>query len=75
MKPIYKIKQPVQVELVKQYNMEKVEFEQGRHYYLDKGKIVFTELYLKNRGQCCGSGCKHCPYTPKHQKGNTVLSK
>jgi hypothetical protein len=55
--------------------MEKVEFEQGRHYYLDKGKIVFTELYLKNKGQCCGSGCKHCPYDPRHQKGNTVLSK
>jgi hypothetical protein len=55
--------------------MEKLEFEQGRHYYLDNGKIVFTELYLKNKGQCCGSGCKHCPYTPKHQKGNTVLSK
>jgi hypothetical protein len=23
---------------------------------------VFTELYHRNRGYCCGMGCQHCPY-------------
>jgi hypothetical protein len=53
--------------------MERKEFEQGRHYYLENGKIVFTELYHKERGYCCGNGCKNCPYSPKHIKENKVL--
>ena len=33
------------------------------HYYLNEdGLIVFTEKYLRERGYCCGNGCKHCPY-------------
>jgi hypothetical protein len=52
-----------------------IEFEEGKHYYLDNGKVVFTELYHKQRGACCGNGCLHCPFIPKHQKGNTMLSK
>ena len=33
------------------------------HYYLnEEGLIVFTEKYLRERGYCCGNGCKHCPY-------------
>ena len=24
---------------------------------------VFTELAHKKRGKCCGSGCRHCPYS------------
>jgi len=45
-----------------------------REYYLDdKGNFVFTEHYLKKRSECCGNGCKHCPYEPKHIKGNTKL--
>lgn len=32
-------------------------------YYLDKsGMMVFTSEYLKERGYCCGSGCRHCPW-------------
>lgn len=34
--------------------------EQG--YYKDKGKVVFGAKYLLQRGYCCGSGCRHCPY-------------
>ena len=34
-----------------------------------------TAEELKQRGYCCGMGCKECPYIPKHQFGNTVLSK
>ncbi len=33
-------------------------------FYQDpKGTIVFTEEYLRNRGYCCKSGCRHCPYS------------
>jgi hypothetical protein len=23
---------------------------------------VFTEIYHKKRGKCCGNACRHCPY-------------
>jgi len=36
---------------------------QGIHYYFNnKGLMVFTERYLKERGSCCKNHCKHCPY-------------
>lgn len=34
----------------------------GRDYYVERGYMVFTEYYLKHRGYCCNSGCRHCPY-------------
>lgn len=39
-------------------------------YYLENGLLVFTEKYHLKRGHCCGSGCRHCPYEPRHRKGN-----
>jgi len=44
-------------------------------YYLEIGKVVFTPKYHIDRGYCCGSGCRHCPYEPKHIKGNIALEK
>lgn len=35
--------------------------EEADHYW-DNGRMVFTASYLKRRGTCCGSGCRHCPY-------------
>jgi hypothetical protein len=26
------------------------------------GLFVFTAAYLLERGTCCDSGCRHCPY-------------
>jgi hypothetical protein len=26
------------------------------------GLFVFTAAYLAERGTCCDSGCRHCPY-------------
>lgn len=26
------------------------------------GYVVFTELAHLERGTCCGSGCRHCPF-------------
>jgi hypothetical protein len=40
-------------------------------YYEEDGKRVFTADYHKKRGYCCGSGCRHCPYNPRHVKGTT----
>jgi hypothetical protein len=31
-------------------------------YTTEEGFIIFTEKYHLKRGQCCLSGCKHCPY-------------
>lgn len=28
----------------------------------ETGLTVFTKLYHLDRGTCCGSGCRHCPY-------------
>ena len=42
---------------------------------MDGERVVFTALFHIQRGQCCGSGCKHCPYDPKHTKGKVVLAK
>jgi len=55
--------------------MENFSFEEGIDYYLEKGKIVYTENYLKKRGTCCGSdnGCRHCPFNPTNSKGNKNL--
>jgi len=38
--------------------------EAGQDFYLDPetGYQVMTELFLKKRGRCCESGCRHCPY-------------
>jgi len=33
------------------------------YYINEQGFLVFTEKYHLKRGYCCGSGCKHCPYT------------
>lgn len=42
-------------------------------YYLEDGKVVFTEVRHLRRGHCCGNGCRHCPYFPQHTKGVTGL--
>jgi len=34
-------------------------------FYFDGGLMVFTAEYHRRRGYCCGSGCRHCPYTGK----------
>jgi hypothetical protein len=35
---------------------------EGRDYYVEAGRWVFTEHFLRRRGYCCESGCRHCPY-------------
>jgi hypothetical protein len=31
-------------------------------YYNEQGLMVLTEKYHLDRGNCCGNGCKHCPF-------------
>lgn len=38
------------------------ELIEGQHYYFENGLLVFTEKYHLARGDCCGSGCRHCPF-------------
>jgi biotin synthase-like enzyme len=51
----------------------KSKFIEGVHYYMDGDRVVFTALFHIQRGQCCGTGCRHCPYEEKHTKGKTKL--
>lgn len=46
----------------------------GERTYIDPvtGYKVMTAATLADRGQCCGSGCRHCPYTPTHGKGTDM---
>ena len=41
---------------------EDAELLEGRDYYLENGLFVFTASFLRKRGYCCESGCRHCPY-------------
>jgi hypothetical protein len=34
----------------------------GKDYYIEGGFMVFTADFLRRRGYCCESGCRHCPY-------------
>mgnify|MGYP003351914309 FL=1 len=48
------------------------EIKPGIHYYIEGERVIFTPLFHLQRGSCCGNGCRHCPYTPKHKKGNKI---
>jgi len=38
-------------------------FREGEEfYYNEEGLMVLTEKYHRERGYCCGNGCKHCPF-------------
>ena len=42
-------------------------------WYFENGLLVYTAAYHLKRGYCCGSGCRHCPYEPKHVEGNQIV--
>lgn len=35
---------------------------EGEDFYFEGAYVVFTEAYHLKRGECCNSGCRHCPY-------------
>ncbi|MCX7404261.1 MAG: hypothetical protein DWH98_05850 [Planctomycetota bacterium] len=44
--------------------------DHGPEYDWENGLLVFTAAYHLKRGSCCGSGCRNCPYEPKHTAGS-----
>ena len=44
-------------------------------YYTEGERVIFTALFHIKRGQCCGNGCRYCPYEPKHKKGTIFVNK
>jgi hypothetical protein len=44
-------------------------------WYFEGGFLVYTAAYHLKRGYCCGSGCRHCPYEPKHVDGSTKTAR
>jgi 2-iminoacetate synthase ThiH len=53
----------------------KYEFIKDIHYYMDGDRVIFTEKWHIQRGECCGNGCRHCPFDPKNKKGNNNVNK
>ena len=41
---------------------ESAPLREGLDYYFEGGLLVFTAEFLRRRGYCCESGCRHCPY-------------
>lgn len=35
---------------------------EGEDFYYEGRFLVFTEKFLRDRGYCCESGCRHCPW-------------
>jgi hypothetical protein len=48
-------------------------------YYTLDGLMVLTESYHLERGYCCGSGCRHCPFqyncVPEPRRGELIKSR
>lgn len=42
------------------------------HYYMDKGRFVFTELYHYQKDYCCQNNCRHCVYDYRTSKPSTL---
>ncbi|MBL0313654.1 MAG: hypothetical protein IPP78_13275 [Holophagaceae bacterium] len=42
-------------------------------HYWEGPYMVFTESHHRNRGYCCGSKCRHCPFEPRFEKGGNML--
>ena len=38
------------------------ELVEGEDFYREGAYLVFTESFLRRRGWCCESGCRHCPW-------------
>jgi hypothetical protein len=47
---------------------------EGEDFYWEDKFVVFTHEFLMKRGQCCGSGCRHCPYEPQWTKGAKTIA-
>ena len=46
----------------------KLPLVEGEDYDVENGLYVFTASFLKRRGYCCDSGCRHCPYPKETER-------
>jgi len=46
--------------------------QRGERSYIDPdtGYMVFTRLAHLDRGKCCGSACRHCPFDHENVPAN-----
>lgn len=52
------------------------ELIEGEDFYREGPYVVFTEAFLRKRGYCCESGCRHCPYGFKRdERGDEPVEK
>ena len=61
-------------EFMKMEQPEPVQLVLGEDYYIEDGLFIMTAAYHIKRGTCCGSGCRWCPFEPKHELGTTKLA-
>lgn len=45
---------------------------EGVDYYREGPYLVFTEAFLRRRGWCCESGCRHCPWDYRPDRRSDV---
>lgn len=45
---------------------------EGIDFYHEGPYVVFTEKYLRDRGYCCESGCRHCPWGYQRDRRSEV---
>ncbi|MBS1810485.1 MAG: hypothetical protein JST84_20135 [Acidobacteria bacterium] len=50
------------------------ELIEGEDFYWDGSFVVFTAKFHLRRRECCGSGCRHCPYLPRWTRGETRVA-
>jgi hypothetical protein len=48
-------------------------------YLNEEANMVFTAKYFLRKGECCGNGCRHCPYNyinvPEPKRSELIISK
>ncbi|MGH9902321.1 MAG: DUF5522 domain-containing protein, partial [Pyrinomonadaceae bacterium] len=44
---------------------EETRLVEGEDFYREGAMIVFTASHHLRRGYCCGSNCRHCPYSDR----------
>ena len=49
--------------------LHRIASEKQEAGYIDPstGLFVLTSFYLSSKGDCCGKGCRHCPYSKRAQ--------
>jgi hypothetical protein len=45
---------------------------EGEDFYREGPFLVFTAKFLRARGYCCESGCRHCPWGYRSDRRSDV---